>query len=248
MTWVADRGVLKLRAQVDAAAPDRATGSDGVKGDAAHAARTSQHNPEHPPPPGNPDYQVDAVDLTHDPAHGADMAVVTEAIRLSRDRRVLYVIFRGRIFSSYAANGRKAWEWGPYDGSDPHENHAHISVNDQHHDETQDWKIGIDMANTQGDIAAQWRLLSLLLLDPTLAKRAEITEKARLESVPLIDLLKRVDGNVAAALAALVDEPGPTEIILSDGQLQTIITEVTRGVVDTVFARLGNLRIGEVQG
>lgn len=242
MTYVVDWGLLRLRQQVDDAAPGRSKASDGTIGDAAHAARTSQHNPETPPPPGNPDNQVDALDLTHDPAHGADMGVVTEAIRLSKDRRVLYAIYNRRIFSSYASNGRLAWEWGPYDGSDPHTNHAHVSVNDQHHDETQDWKIGIDMANTPGDIAEQWRQLAVLMLDPMLARRPEIIEKARLSSVPLIDLLKRVDGNVTAALEALVDDPGPTEIVLSTEQLNTIITAVTAQVVDQVIARLGALR------
>lgn len=242
MSWVADLGVLKLRNQVDAAAPGRKKDSDGIVGDLSHQARTSDHNPEHPPPSGNPDNQVDALDLTHDPAHGADMGVVTEAIRLSRDRRVRYVIFNRRIFSSYASNGRKAWEWGPYDGSDPHDKHAHVSVNDEHHDETQDWKIGIDMADTPGGIAAQWRLLSVLMLEPQFAKRPEITAGARLPEVPLIDLLKRVDGNIAAVLTALVDEPGPTEIVLSTEQLNTIIAAVTSQVVDQVIARLGALR------
>lgn len=147
--WVVDKGLDVLLAQINAAAPGRNKGSDGSIGDAAHQSRDSDHNPESPPPPGNPDHQVDARDFTHDPAHNADMAVVTESIRVSRDRRVAYVIFNKRIFSSYTSTGgRKAWEWGPYTGTDPHTGHAHVSVNDGNHDQTQPWKIGIDTMAT----------------------------------------------------------------------------------------------------
>lgn len=246
MSWVADLGLLKLRWQVDEVAPHRRKGSDGTKGDEAHAGRTSDHNPEHPPPAGNPDNQVDALDLTHDPASGADMGVLTEALRRSRDRRIRYVIFNRRIFSSYAVNGRKAWEWGPYDGSDPHTGHAHISVNDQHHDETQDWEIGIDMVDTTGAVAAHWRQLAVLMLDPAYAARKEITEQGRMARVPLIELLDRVDENLIAVKAAVVDEAGPLEIVLSTEQLTTIVDAVTRRVSDLVMARLSTFQFREV--
>lgn len=245
--WVADLGLLKLRWQVDQAAPTRRKDSDGTKGDPAHAARVSDHNPEEPPPPGNPHNQVDALDLTHDPKSGADMGVVTEKIRRSKDRRVRYVIFKKRIFSSYAANGRKAWEWGPYDGSDGHEGHAHISVNDVHHDETQDWEIGIGMADTEGAIAAHWRQLALLMVDPAYAKRPEIIEGARLKSVPLIDLLERVDENLIAVRTAVADDAGPMEIVLSTEQLDALANQVTRRITDLVMARLSTFRFSEVQ-
>jgi hypothetical protein len=246
MTWVADLGVLRLRSQVDAAAPGRRKGSDGIVGDLSHQSRTSDHNPEHPPPAGNPDNQVDAIDLTHDPERGADMAVITEAIRRSKDRRVRYVIFRKRIFSSYAVNGRKAWEWGPYDGSDPHDKHAHVSVNDAHHDETQDWEIGIDMADTTAAVAAHWRQLAVLMLDPAYAARKEIAEPGRMARVPLIELLDRVDENLIAVKAAVVDEAGPLEIVLSTEQLNTIVDAVTRRVGDLVMARLSTFQFREV--
>lgn len=143
--WVVDRGLLVLRDQIDAAAPNRSKDSDGTIGDAAHAARDSDHNPESPPPAGNPDRQVDALDVTHDPAHGADMAVVSEAIRASHDVRVRYIIFARRIAYPTARNGFAAWAWQPYSGSDPHTGHMHVSVNDVHHDETQPWAIGVGM-------------------------------------------------------------------------------------------------------
>lgn len=162
VTWSTDRGLLVLRDQVDAMAPTRRKGSDGTKGDAAHAARESKHNPEHPAPPGNPDNQVDALDLTHDPERGADMAVVTENIRLSRDPRVNLVIFNRRMFSSYAHGDYPAWTWRPYSGDDGHERHAHIEVNDTHHDQTQPWRIGMNPADEK---ALTYRTRSMIRME-----------------------------------------------------------------------------------
>lgn len=145
--FVVDKGILKLRSQIDAAAPGRSKASDGTVGDLDHQSRDSEHNPEDTADSsdGNdPDNQVDAGDFTHDPAHGADMHVISEAIRLSKDRRVLYVIFNGRIFSRYAVNGVPAWTWRPYTGSNKHTEHMHVSVVDSPNDYTADWSIGVD--------------------------------------------------------------------------------------------------------
>lgn len=141
--YVIDRGLLVLDHQIDEMAPNRRTGSDGFKGDAAHAARESDHNPETDPPPGNPDNQVDAGDWTHDPARGADMGSISENLRLSRDRRIRYCIFNGWIFYGYDRPGLPAFTWTKYHGSDDHSGHMHLSVNDVHHDETQPWRIGM---------------------------------------------------------------------------------------------------------
>jgi hypothetical protein len=146
--WVVDKGLDVLLAQINAAAPGRSKASDGSIGDPAHQATESDHNPEHPAPPGNPDYQVDARDFTHDPAHGADMGMVSEAIRRSHDPRVAYVIFSRRIYSGNP--GPAPWTWRTYTGSDPHTNHMHVSVLDLTHDQTQPWQIGIDMTTPTG--------------------------------------------------------------------------------------------------
>lgn len=165
VNWVVDRGLLVLRDQVDEMAPTRRKGSDGTIGDPAHQARTSKHNPEHPPPPGNPDYQVDALDLTHDPERGADMASVTERIRLSRDPRVNLVIFNRRKFSSYPVPGHAAWTWRPHDG-DPHTGHAHIEVNDTHHDDTRPWSIGMNQADEKALIHRVNALIDMAPVNP----------------------------------------------------------------------------------
>jgi hypothetical protein len=65
---------------------------------------------------------VRALDVTHDPAGGADMAIVAEHLRNRRDPRTKYVIFNRRIFSP-----RTGWAWKHFDGQS-HEHHLHISV------------------------------------------------------------------------------------------------------------------------
>lgn len=159
--WVVDLGLNKLLAQVNALAPNRSKASDGSIGDLAHAGTVSDHNPEDTADadaPGNPDEQVDARDITHDPGHGADMAAITEAIRVSRDKRVKYVIFNRRIYHGTrdaARRGLTAYRWYDYFGDNPHTKHAHVSVEDATHDQTQDWSI---MANVTIS-AAEWQRL-----------------------------------------------------------------------------------------
>jgi hypothetical protein len=119
-------------------------GEIGWVGDPDHASRTSAHNPEYPAPPSNPAGEVDAIDPPHAPSRGADMAVLTEALRQSRDPRIKLVIFNRRIFSSYDHADGPAWTWRPYSGDNPHDKHAHIERTDQLRGDLRPWSIGID--------------------------------------------------------------------------------------------------------
>lgn len=146
--FVVDKGLDRLLAQIDEAAPNRSKASDGSIGDEAHQGTSSKHNPEdtEDSQDGNdPDNQVDARDFTHDPANNADMHIVSESIRQSRDVRVYLVIFDGRQFSSYSKDGYPPFTWRPYYGENKHRQHMHVEVNDYHNDDTSPWKIGIDM-------------------------------------------------------------------------------------------------------
>lgn len=140
-TWRAANSILGLLTAVNAAAPNRSKRSDGIIGDLAHAARKSDHNPFQFEA-GDP--VVTAIDLTNHPEAGADMALITEALRLSRDRRIKYVIFNKRIFASYTTSHRPAWTWGPYTGTNDHTIHAHVSVigDPDLYDNTSRWDIG----------------------------------------------------------------------------------------------------------
>lgn len=124
MAYRVAKSLLVLRDQVDQLYPNRDKSSDGtIAGDAHHAA-----NPNSDHEPWVKDNQgigvVTALDITHDPHHGMDSYKLAETLRLNKDPRVKYVISNRKIFN-YAI---KPWEWRPYNGSNPHDQHVHISV------------------------------------------------------------------------------------------------------------------------
>ena len=125
MSWRVSHAIDSLTREVDSAFPGRSKISDGTIGDAAHASRPSDHNPE-----GG---IVHARDFTEwDPNKNIandDVAfMLAEFLRAKKDPRTKYVISRGRMFSSYNTATRKAWEWGPYHGPNGHFHHCHVSV------------------------------------------------------------------------------------------------------------------------
>jgi hypothetical protein len=103
-----------LRKQVDAKFPGRSKKSDGWIGDAAHAARVSQHNPL-------PNGVVCALDITHDPANGMDCVRLMAELDASNDPRIYYLIFNGEIDNSDDSRSK-------YTGPNKHPTHLHISV------------------------------------------------------------------------------------------------------------------------
>ena len=116
--WLCKAGET-LRGQINATYPDRDKTSDGWLGDARHAARKSDHNPD-----SSAEYVVRAIDIDKDLVrskldYAADLA---DQLRLSKDGRIAYIIFRGRIASS-----KKSWAWRSYDGINRHDHHIHIS-------------------------------------------------------------------------------------------------------------------------
>ena len=140
MAWRVAKSLEKLLAQINAAAPNRSTISDGAIGDAAHATRDSDHNPW---VKDGSTGVVTARDYTHDPSKGADMNKLTENLRNSKDTRIKYVIWNRQMFSSYTAHGYSPFAWRPYSGSNPHTKHAHVSVQPQKYlyDNTKAWRI-----------------------------------------------------------------------------------------------------------
>lgn len=142
--WRIARSLDRLRAQVNAAYPGRSKGWDGDKGDDAHAARVSDHNPDK-------DDVVHALDITHDPARGFDSYAFADHLLAARDDRVRYVISNRRIAGNadYAKNNPPAvaWEWRHYGGENAHDHHVHVSVvHDARADDARNWDIGPIMA------------------------------------------------------------------------------------------------------
>jgi hypothetical protein len=120
MSWRVAKSIDVLLAQFNAACPRRSKVSDGSIGDAAHATRTSDHNPWYGPG------IVTARDFTHDPANGMDIDLISDQLRASRDRRIKYVIANRLIMSG--AGGPSPWVWRRYTGVNPHTKHLHLSV------------------------------------------------------------------------------------------------------------------------
>ena len=116
------KAAAQLREQFDDTYPSRDRSSDGWIGDTRHAARPSDHNP-------NADAWVLAIDVDRDVSGRAKpdlMPDITDQIRLlcksKREKRIAYIIFDGRI-----ASPKKGWAWRPYEGSNKHNHHAHLS-------------------------------------------------------------------------------------------------------------------------
>lgn len=113
----------QLREQFDDSFPDRDRRSDGWVGDAKHALRPSDHNPD--PKTGI----VRAIDVDRDVSGTSKpdlMPDIADQIRLyaksDKSKRISYLIFDGRI-----ASARMGWRWRTYKGSSPHNHHCHIS-------------------------------------------------------------------------------------------------------------------------
>ena len=138
--WRVAKSLLTLREQVNKKAPNRKKSHDGTIGDAAHASRSSDHNPW--VTDGNVGV-VTAMDITHDPAGGCDAEAIAEAIRGSRDSRVKYIIWNRRISNPLPLDGQPPWAWRPYKGANPHNKHCHISVKPEKssYDSVKSWTV-----------------------------------------------------------------------------------------------------------
>lgn len=106
--------------QATALRPHRMKASDGLLPSAAHikASPDSDHNTGY------------AVDLTHDPIDGIDCREIFD--KLKDDKRVKYLIFKGKIWSEEKGERN-------YTGSNPHNKHLHISIEDKSGNDTSPW-------------------------------------------------------------------------------------------------------------
>jgi len=135
MAWRVAKSLDVLLRQVNERWPVRDKSSDGTIGDAAHAARVSDHNP-------NTEGVVCARDITNDPVHGLVSRKLAEALVASKDERIKYIISDAQICSG-TEQSQPAWKWRPYSGANDHRHHVHISVKGDpaHYDNTAPWGI-----------------------------------------------------------------------------------------------------------
>lgn len=135
--WRLAKSLAKLRAQVNAAAPNRNKASDGTVGDQAHQHTKSDHNPDG-------DGVVKAMDITHDPAGGCDCQALADSLVKAKDPRIQYLIWDKRIVNREV----QPWVWRPYSGTNPHTKHIHISVDEKAvlYDNDAPWVIALGPA------------------------------------------------------------------------------------------------------
>lgn len=124
MAWRNTAAAIKLREQIDKRWPARDQRSDGTIGDADHASRQSDHNPD-------ARGWVKALDIdadldSKDP--GAAARLADELVAYARSRkpgaeRIKYVVYNNRIASGTYADQFWTWRSGPYG----HTHHIHVS-------------------------------------------------------------------------------------------------------------------------
>ena len=152
MAWRVAKSLEKLRSQINEAWPERSKSSDGTIGDAAHASRSSDHNPW---VKDRGTGVVTGMDITNDKdgpvSHDLALALVA-----SRDKRIKYIISNGQICSG-SEQDRPAWKWRKYTGSNPHRKHVHISVKPTkaHYDSTAPWRIENEARITLASLEAE---------------------------------------------------------------------------------------------
>ena len=132
----ADIAVLR---QATALKPRRMKASDGLLPSSAHIKQspTSDHNTGY------------AVDLTHDLKNDIDCADIFE--KLKEDKRVKYLIFKGKIWSKERADegNRK------YTGSNQHNKHLHISINENMGTDTSPWFWWLNQPKVANQVIAK---------------------------------------------------------------------------------------------
>ncbi|MGW9196046.1 hypothetical protein [Micromonospora chersina] len=172
-----DRLHEQIRAKYPRAVPPATDpNSWGALADGAHSM-TSDHYPHYYSALGATAV-VTARDFPHAPELGLDFGEVAEDLRLSRDPRIKYVIFDGRMFSSYASGGYAPFTWRPYSGPDMHRTHGHVSsVHTAAADDPRDWQIGED------DIMATIDDLRSVLREELAKERANIAQAAATETL-----------------------------------------------------------------
>lgn len=138
--WRVAKSLDRLKAQIEVYAPRAnppatSTNAWGAIADDEHSS-SSDHYPHFYGALGATAV-VCARDFPHAPALGLDGHVVTEALRMSRDPRVGYIICDRRI-----TGPNHGWLWEHYSGDDPHDTHFHVStVHTGLADDTRVWTL-----------------------------------------------------------------------------------------------------------
>lgn len=239
--------LVKLRAEFNALAPDRDKASDGWIGDPAHAARTSDHNP---------DLRglVHAIDVDVDLRRpGLSMEKVVQLVLArcqdGRERRLRYIIYNRRIWS--ASNG---WRQQAYTGANAHDHHAHFSASHDpaREESTAPWNLeALDMAL---DATDQTRIRTIVReeldsfgdREPLSTMFARSTEN-RARTSDIQSRLAGIAGGVAAIVPQDIDEDALATSLaakLPDDADDITPAELKQAIVAAVQELLGTTPTG----
>ena len=135
--WTLAPCLVELAEQIDALHPTSHP-TDGTVAGKAHdkANPSSDHRPF--PWSAKTGAVVRALDAGETVEN--DAFAIAEAIRLSRDPRIKYVLHEGRMYSSYPSGIYKPYTWRPYSGP-PHITHVHFSTLAAFDNDTRPWTI-----------------------------------------------------------------------------------------------------------
>lgn len=148
ISWRSVGGIETLGDQIEALRP----GTHPADGTVA-SRRHDQINPssDHSPDSNG---NVRAIDIGHNDIN--ELKAWAEAIRLSKDDRVKYVILENMMYSSYSKGYIEAWTWRPYTGT--FHWHIHVSlVADGRCESTRPWILEDEMPQFTDDEAAALR-------------------------------------------------------------------------------------------
>ncbi|MCZ7440805.1 hypothetical protein O7598_31075 [Micromonospora sp. WMMC241] len=239
--WRTVRSLDRLNEQIRAAHPRAVPpatdpASWGAIADGAHSS-TSDHYPHFYSALGQTAV-VCARDFPHAPGLGLDSHRIAEQLRLSRDRRIGYIISNARI-----TGPNYGWEWSTYRGSDPHDTHIHVStVHTAAADDPADWPIGEDEdMPTAKEIVDE--LLNRELPSPTLGTFT-VADHLKGGRMAVRDIGKARAELAAAVGRDLVDEPAIIAGVLAGLSPEAIAAAIPKGlakqVADELAARLAS--------
>lgn len=200
-TWTLAPSLVVLAQQIDALHPQGHPTDGTVAGKAHDAANPSSDHRPHPFKGPGVVRALDAGETTED-----DAFKMAEAVRLSKDPRVKYVLHERRMFSSYPTAAHAAFTWRPYTGP-PHDSHVHFSTLSEFDDNVGLWSIiqgGTDMPWTNpGDDVENladaravnayqgWGFWSQADFDYDENDPAQLDERHKVISARLIDWMMR---------------------------------------------------------
>lgn len=156
--WILVACLVRLRDEFNRIAPGRDKASDGSKGDDAHEAESSDHNPDETGnvPVHDADHvnEVHAIDVDKDLRESdLTMEKVVQFLlgrcRAGTEKRLRYIIYNRRIWSASLG-----WVQKPYSGANAHTEHAHFSASYEtaHEASTASWHLeDIPVALTDAD-------------------------------------------------------------------------------------------------